>query len=158
MSAFVMLEEGFAQLADELASRAEHPRRTLDTDYMIGEHVREFLSIRTPYVDAYQIASAKVQELYAANVKAVSYRYEQPDVALEPLKLTRGSVFTHWTPVELVKHLECLSYQCAEGSIPDSSIYKELDKLISQIHSDIVRGLPEWDKAAWDFKGQAVAA
>lgn len=166
MSAFIMQLEGFNDLFNELAVRAESSNRTCDVHYSITRDVLKFLGI-----DSYAGASEalvnskaldRVIALFRANVEAVNYRYShlpevienQPEVPL----LTRNSYWPKWSPVQLLKHLQCLSYQMSEGEIPETQIYKDLDRLISAIALSIVNHTPEYDKAKWDFEPELTTA
>jgi hypothetical protein len=55
-------------------------------------------------------------------------------------------------PAELVagfKALECLSYQCSEGNVPDSPLYGELTRVMGEVAVAIVRALPAYERAPW---------
>ena len=57
--------------------------------------------------------------------------------------------YAHATPLELLKALDCLSYQCCEGKVPDSRRYKEIDRTIGAIAMLIVRRMPAFERAPW---------
>lgn len=166
MSAFVMLLEGFNDLANELAVRAESFNNTCDVHYSVTRDVREFLGLglseAPSEASVNKAATKKVLELFRANVAAVKYRYahlsevtgNQP---AEPV-ITRSVYWPKWSHVQLMKHLSCLLYQMSEGEIPETPIYKRLDRLISAIAVSIVNHTPEYDQAAWDFGRKSKAA
>ncbi len=92
--------------------------------------------------------------LLAMNVLAVGERYgatkatvdEQCDTYAAPYKFERGYPCL---PVESVKALRCLRYQCSEGAVPEEPLYKRLDAAINDLQSEIVSSLPGYDKASW---------
>jgi hypothetical protein len=166
MSAFVMTIEGFNELANELACRAEDSNRTCDVNYSLTRDVRAFLGL-----DDYQVAAEEtinkaateaMLALFSANVEAVTYRYshmsESERGTYAPPTFSRTAYWPKWTSTQLFKHLHCLRYQMSEGNIPESETYKRLERLIAAVADSIVSNSPEYDKAAWDFKPQAIAA
>ena len=53
--------------------------------------------------------------------------------------------------IQAAKSLDCLSYQCCEGEIPETSaLYKTIDKVRNSICRSIVSNLKEYDTAKWD--------
>lgn len=59
-----------------------------------------------------------------------------------------------WEPtssrIQVLKSLQCWSYQCAEGDIPETSeLYKVAEEIVGYLACNIVYDLPEYDKAAW---------
>lgn len=165
MSAFVMLPEGFNNLANELAARAEDSNNTCDLDYAIKNDIRVFLQLGwdTPSEErANKAAFETVTTLFNANVEAVSQRYAHMSEAerghYELPAFARTRYWPQWTPVQLLKHLTCLRYQMSEGNVPETPIYSKLSKLISDIALSIVTHMPEYAAASWDFKPSAVAA
>lgn len=161
MSAFVLENDAFVQIADELASHAENPTNLCDTNYQFASYIREYLGFSSSCFDApgdaYPEAVAKVEELHEVNVRAVNDRYESTD---EPsnLRFVRRSCVPQWSPVQLFKHLQCLRYQMAEGDVPESAVYKDLDALISNLCGAIVTGLPEYESSAWDIESRRAKA
>ena len=86
------------------------------------------------------------QLLYSLNARAVSERYGEPAQEVQYVH--------HWTinssPVQDLKSLHCLIYQCSEGNVPDTDLYKALVQYSHKLAEDIVRQLPEYNKAVWD--------
>jgi hypothetical protein len=52
-------------------------------------------------------------------------------------------------PIDVFKAVNCLIYQCSEGSVPEQKLYKVLDRIGAQIAEQVVRTLPEYDAAPW---------
>ena len=94
--------------------------------------------------------------LHRLNVQAVTQRYpnikenelpgpiDNPD-QLKPLQLNPGISIYTWS-----KALSCLSYQMAEGNIPNTQGYKQLEAIIQATHYSIVTNTPEYEAAPWD--------
>lgn len=87
------------------------------------------------------------RELLKMNIKAVNYRYsekkefsyaEKYSVTISPV-----SVF------QALKSLKCLLYQCAEGNIPNTKLYREFREMEKRISDFIIYKLPDFEKAEW---------
>ena len=165
MSAFVMLPEGFSELANELACRADSLNRTCDINYSLTQDIREFLGFKS-HVDpsedmANQAATEAMLALFSANVEAVNYRYShmsnEERGMYTPPSFSRTAYWPKWSPVQLLKHLHCLRYQMSEGPVPESETYKRLETLIGAVAQSIVTHSPEYNTAAWDFPATRAA-
>jgi hypothetical protein len=84
------------------------------------------------------------QRLWKLNVDAVNCRYEENN----PVELYQWSP-EHCGLIQTLKSLQCLIYQCAEGNIPDTNLYKDLERLEKSIMSKIIDALPEYNAAQW---------
>lgn len=51
--------------------------------------------------------------------------------------------------VQCLKAMQSLRYQCSEGSIDETPLYKLLDDAIGSLAESICRELPEYDRAEW---------
>jgi len=52
--------------------------------------------------------------------------------------------------VQVLKSLQCWLYQCHEGAVPETELYKLFDNDIRvYLMSKIIATLPEYEKAAW---------
>lgn len=94
------------------------------------------------------------QALRDLNVRAVLTRY--PDCSLEAGNLPGPSPLLPYafTPllvgaVPALKSLNCLLYQCSEGDVPETPLYRALDTLSDQWAQEIVSRLPEYAEARW---------
>lgn len=111
------------------------------------------------------------RRLFAMNIEAVTQRYddcrEDPNNLPGPCDAEGGSTVVNmateyqfggetlnkrsgkakWTAA--LKSLVCLHYQCSEGDVVETSLFKELDRAIRQIAVDIVSNTPEYQKAEW---------
>lgn len=93
------------------------------------------------------------QAMRDLNVAAVSARY--PDDALDelpgPCPLLPYAFEEELPPtaIETYKALSCLLYQCSEGYVPETPLYKALEALQARVASEVISHLPAYDKAAW---------
>lgn len=146
MSAFLMSEKFFNQLAAELYAHANlrHSKLQWPIEYCLGlcavpanrqvAHIQEF-----------------AQACYALNIASVNCRYEQ-DYEVAQLRFTKASGLPAWSDEQLCKHLECLSYQCADVKDAEQhETYQKLEKLIGHIARAIVGQSSRYEEARWDY-------
>ncbi len=159
MSSFILPTQGFVMLANELAVYAEDSSKESDAEHWIAAKVREYLGwtsdcFHTP-TDAHPQASLRAQELHAANVAAFNGRYEDndeiPTEREQNPSFIRLTYWPQWTPIQFYKSLACLRYQLAEDPVFETPVYKELDRLITEIAIILVDELPEYRSADWGF-------
>lgn len=117
MSAYLLSTEFYQALANELASRAEYSNKEVDTDYNVAVAVRQFMgygaSAFDAPVDAWASAAGQAAALYIWNAAGVDAEYPPHDpVRIAPLTLQRRFYSPEWTPVQTIKHLQCLYHQC----------------------------------------------
>ena len=146
MSAFVMSEKFFDQLASELYAHATLRHSKLN--WAVG-HCLDLRSV--PENRYMQHIQQFAQECHTLNVESVNYRYKQDTDPVPTLRFKPASGLTKWSDVQLLRHLECLSYQSAEGDCEQNATYQQLERLIGQIARSIVGESSEFRQAAWDF-------
>lgn len=143
MSAFVMDERFFDQLAAELFAHANlrHSKLNWAVNHVLGlrGETNEDQLIQLFVVDCYEL-----------NVASVNYRYGQHDNP-QPVRFTQAGSIPKWSDEQLFKHLECLSYQCAEGDCEGNPTYQKLERLIGQIARAIVGQSKQYEAARWDY-------
>lgn len=120
-----------------------------------------FAGIDTSLVGAHKAIGRR---LFTLNVEAVQQRY--PDTLDNPSNMPgphgaaalpfnyrysgNKAAPSHRDLIHGVKSLVCLSYQCAEGDVPDkANLYAELEAAIGTVSCVIVKQLPEYEKAPW---------
>jgi len=84
----------------------------------------------------------------AANAEAIKQRYGDEN---KPVKLPK-KLPAPPSAVQLVKSLQCLSYQCSEGNVGEGCYVEEIKALrgtISELCEMIVHNLPEYKAAKW---------
>lgn len=87
--------------------------------------------------------------LNSLNSLALKVRYNEepaPGYKFCSIKYTEASS----CKVQLLKSIQCLIYQCSEGSVVKTGLYKKLIEVKNDLLDLIVRDLPEYDKAVWD--------
>jgi hypothetical protein len=161
MSSFIMPEEGFQRLADELAGHAEYSNNVCDLNYEIARLARVLLGFDSSCFsapdDAHPEASLQCQAWYDLNVSAVNHRYDDNERALQ-ISFPRRSYSPQWSIGQLFKNLICLRYQMSEGDVPESEGYKKLDAFIGELAYAIASNTPDYDKATWGWDEEAIAA
>ena len=105
-------------------------------------------------------------QLIAMNANALGQRYDLPQSEIDDYALfAKEYVFEERkdSEVQLLKSLDCFLYQCSEGDVPETDLYKELDKLSTTVTEALSKGrqriqfgkyyphVPGWDEAVWDI-------
>ena len=87
------------------------------------------------------------QALWRMNYRAVNYRYDErkrcPKYEFE--KATTGTSYH-----QLLKSLHCLGYQCSEGKVPNTTLFKNLEALEVWLQYRIATKCPEYEQAKWE--------
>lgn len=77
-----------------------------------------------------------------------AYKYKRP-AQIGVFVISTGMPAAALSKVALFKALVCLMYQCSEGDVPETSTFKELRRVRSEVAESIVRDLPAWEKEEW---------
>lgn len=85
---------------------------------------------------------------YDMNVKAVRQRYGERADEMSAIGYHYRAVAAP-DPIVALKMLDCLRYQCTEGDVPETELYRALTAAIAETGCAIARGLPEYEKAPW---------
>ena len=122
-------------------------------------HTRE-VSTRFPNIDrigqkyGVDLVSEKWDEklakaMFQLNCDGVNARYGDDEAEkFRPLNFTykpEGNTFR----VQVLKSLQCWMYQCNEGDVPQTKLYRFFEEVENYLALQIVMSLPEWDKAKW---------
>lgn len=93
---------------------------------------------------------ALASDMFALNVYGVEQRYGKGEAeGFRPLDF-RYRLTLPVTLIQAYKSLQCWHYQCSEGDTADkSSLYMLMERVENILAANIVRGLPEYDKANW---------
>ena len=119
-------------------------KQTIDriVTYLQTPDVRQHIDYHHPSLAG--TAREQGQRLWGMNVQAVDARYEERNAV---------TLYRHSTalcsPVQTLKSIRCLLYQCSEGDVPETELWRALDTLSVDLAIEIVAGLPEWDAAQW---------
>lgn len=150
MSAFVVDPKTINRILGYLRSQAKQRQ------HVASIAAREFAACEFAFEDKEDAANLGLA-LYNLNIHAVSQRY--PGDTLNTLPGTyEGERLCPYTferidgvtSVQAFKSIQCLTYQMAEGNVPESSLYKAIEKIENEICRHIVTSLPEYDKAVWE--------
>jgi hypothetical protein len=90
-------------------------------------------------------------EFFVMNRNAVIQRYnekEDSDYIKLPEKVNWDTGILN--KYQCLKDMKCLRYQCSEGNVPDTRLYKFLEELIEAYMSYIIEELPQYNNASWD--------
>lgn len=88
--------------------------------------------------------------LFELNQKALMQRYNEkkgasynkiPDFKWEDKKVSN---------MQFLKSMACLRYQCSEGSVPRTKLFKWLSRVIDAYQSHVIYKIPAYTKAKWD--------
>ena len=101
--------------------------------------------------------------LFKMNIDAVTQRY--PDCVANPENLPgwtgceempttyrfndKYQPMTRKEIISAYKAACCLSYQCSEGNIPETVLFRELTTLCTDAAMNIVSNMPEYEAAKW---------
>lgn len=87
------------------------------------------------------------------NVRAVNYRYGERTPVNVALMIDKAKLHVRDDrlagKVQRAKSLDCLLYQCSEGKVPNTKLYREIARLRDRLNADIVGEVPEYSEAVW---------
>jgi len=87
--------------------------------------------------------------MFQLNVEAVRQRYDEDEPMLQhPQEFNYVSMMPP-TDAQALKSLKCWLYQCSEGHVPESALYRMFREVERAIAVEIVSKLPEYEAAAW---------
>ena len=99
------------------------------------------------------------RDLYAMNIKAVTQRYPDCAPADMPGPIDQSDIGEGYrfnpvvaTPCKVARYkaVSCLLYQCSEGDVPETALFKFLSERLDRLAHDIVASLPAYNRAGWD--------
>lgn len=91
------------------------------------------------------------RKLYAMNQQALVERYNDNTPAPEFTgQRMRPLTYSKQELVQIYKSMHCLLYQCSEGDVPDSELFKQLELAAGAVASRIVNMMHEYQQATWD--------
>ena len=87
--------------------------------------------------------------LNSLNSLALKVRYnEEPAPGYKFCEVKYSNISSD--KIQLLKSLQCLIYQCSEGSVVKTGLYKKLIEVKNDLMDLIIRDLPEYENAVWD--------
>ena len=133
MSAFMVEDKTINRVVSWLSDDQEGDwiKRRLDIHLADNENSQEFR-----------------QSLFQMNIDGVNARYgEDESKEFRPLEYKFRYELTN--QFQVLKSLQCLLYQCSEGDVPETELYKTMKDYEHSMAMRIVRNLPQYDKAQW---------
>ena len=89
------------------------------------------------------------QELFDLNVRAINERYGNGTAENFRDLDYHYAIQISCNIINAYKSLECLIYQCSEGSVPGTELYQKLERIKGYLASQIISNLPEYKRAIW---------
>jgi hypothetical protein len=90
------------------------------------------------------------QVMFLLNMNAVDARYGDGEAAKFRTLNYRYQVTEPVSLVQVLKSLQCWLYQCCEGEVPETALYKLFDTDVRiYLMSKIIDTLPEYQNAVW---------
>jgi len=144
MSAFIVQDKTINQIVNWLIFDDDYPSAE-NTYGEVSKIIKDEFKIDFNHSEAREILAYK---MYQLNCKAVDHRYnEQNDDCSSNFKY----LFKYPTNrAQALKSLSCWLYQCSEGDIPKSKLYKVFKRVQSVIAYHIATSTPEYEQAGWD--------
>ncbi len=115
----------------------------LDNDQNMRSYLHHNLGLD---LDSHEKAFAFGKKLLALNIQAVNERYDE-NKSIVP----NGYEF-HYELTDQIgayKALQCLIYQCSEGDIPKTNLYKMLQEISGYMAHSIVSSLQVYKERPW---------
>ncbi len=139
MSAFIVEDTTINRVVTWLTREVQRSRFTLDS--LAREYGVDLTSD--------QWDEKLAQAMFQLNCDGVNARYGEGEAEkFRPLNFTykpEGDTFL----VQVFKSLQCWMYQCSEGDVPDTKLYRFFEAVAHHLALQIVMDLPEYDKAKW---------
>ena len=84
------------------------------------------------------------QALIGMNYEAVNQRYEEKEKSSKfKLKKTEFEVY------QKIKNLHCFNYQCSEGDVPETPLFKFVEELIHTVENGMIIRTQIYEEAKW---------
>jgi len=98
--------------------------------------------------------TALLKKLQRMNAAAVSWRYDENPEPWIPCRFHDQN----YTTLEMVKAAHCYLYQCSEGDVPKTELFKRIERIVREAEQSIkrqlcddVNNLKEYQDLPWDF-------
>ncbi len=90
------------------------------------------------------------QVMFQMNCDGVNARYGEGEAErFRSLNFTYKPEDYH-SLAQVLKSLQCWKYQCDEANVPETKLYQFFEEAEHHLALQIVMGLPEYEKAAWE--------
>ncbi len=135
MSSFIVGERTLNRIVTHLQKTLKHDR------YLIEDTARKY----GIHLSGLFWETNLVRSMQSLNRRAVYERYDRK----ERVRSVRFHAELDVSPIQALKSLQCWLYQCTEGSVPETDLYKFFRELEGVMAVNIVEQLPEWEAAEW---------
>ena len=143
MSAYITGDETINKILGFIKSDCEknphiyRPLENKDLGWKDGGHHRD-------------AACALGSEMRNLNIQAVCARYagENSETLLANDNYQYGDKLRP-NRIQAFKSLRCWLYQCSEGDVPETDLFKAFDEVSKNMATHIVNRMPEFDAAVW---------
>ncbi len=125
MSAYIVSRDCITRIVDAISDRFEK------------EEIEEIFGTTHKDTIGYQ--------LWKMNCEAVNQRYKETDTAPE----YKHPFVVSCSTMQSYKSLRCYLYQCSEGDVPESQLFKKLDSFSDKLGSSAASSTAEYSEADW---------
>ena len=87
--------------------------------------------------------------MFQLNCAGVDSRYGEGTAEKDVTVPFAYQIEAYFSLVEVYKALQCWHYQCCEGDVPETKLYKFFSEVEDYLARKIVMALPEYEKATW---------
>ena len=124
-------------------------------DMMVYGPVSQYISPILPHLEQKECAN----RLKILNLESLNQRYgdnwDDVDAEVSDERFDKYPIrIMNNTPapslIQSLKHVQCYLYQCNEGNVPDSSLYKDVEKLQNGLIWEIISNMKEYNEATWE--------
>ena len=100
---------------------------------------------------AYNLTSRLAQDLYDLNIRALRERYDDPTDLIDNFVFTseRWELNDKKDLAQFYKSLACFIYQCSEGEVPETELYKMLEEAQDKLAYKIAMDRADEQGAEW---------
>lgn len=121
-----------------------------------------YVALKGEPLQDHESQTVLARKLWAMNIEAVRQRYSHhPEITGEVERSTaevaaytapfdRNEPLTVAKGCDAAKAIACLIYQCSEGDVPETGLFKALTLIEQKLCVVIVSLLPQYEHAAWD--------
>lgn len=150
MSAFMMSKESLAKITAYVHREITEDKYRLDYIQDIRDTCHEYEKANKKVVNIGYVSNETLYRvLELMNTESLRQRYGD---AIEENISESVPTIPFWgylSKVEIYKLLNCYTYQCCEGNVPETKLYKAIKKLEADLCHDIVSSMPEYQAAVW---------
>ena len=161
----MMRAESIATIADFITSVFKYGYNGCDmafsenTKQVIFKNCKIFADEKTDFCDIVSVENV-FNILTQMNYSAVNQRYKEHDFDTEPfinnytrfkrpINYNNGIFEIPTSYYQLLKTIDCYLYQCSEGNVPESALYKAVQSIRNTLANWIISNTPAFNAAEW---------